>query len=122
MLFNVFQGGLFDLYGSEDAARAKVREAVEAGSFAHQWMVEAINPGHVFEITNYAGMVAPEQMPEVLWRGARPYSGSVGDVILSGDHDRGWLVLPVGFAELDRDFVRWFETKVSQCMLIGRAL
>jgi hypothetical protein len=112
---NVFQAGLFDLFGSEEAARAKVTAAVEAGEFRHSWIVNATEPSHAFDITN----LAPNG-DLVLWRGDRAYSGSIGDVIIAGDHERGWLVMPIGFADLDRAFVRWFETKVTQCMLMGK--
>lgn len=125
MSFNVFQSSshalMQGLYSTNAPALALVRAAVDAGTFTHAWVVEAINPGHVFEITNFAGMVE-EKLPEVLWQGKTARSGSVGDVILASDHSRGWLVLPTGFADLDRDFVRWFETKVTQHMLMGSIL
>ena len=57
----------------------------------------------VFALTNHIDRSWTEN-PEVVWHTAAPVrSTSVGDVILSSESGRAWLVMPFGLQELAAD-------------------
>ena len=59
--------------------------------------------GQVFALTNHIDRPWTDN-PEVVWHtSASVRSTSVGDVILSGESGRAWLVMPFGLQELAAD-------------------
>jgi hypothetical protein len=59
--------------------------------------------GQVFTLTNHIDRSWTDN-PEVVWHTAAPVrSTSVGDVIVSQESGRAWLVLPFGLQELAAD-------------------
>ena len=73
-----------------------------SGHYTHVADVEA-PLGQVFALTNHIDHSWTDN-PEVVWHIASPVrSTSVGDVIVSQESGRAWLVLPFGLQELAAD-------------------
>lgn len=79
--------------------------------YQHNWIVEAEDENDVFNITNGMG-----DQGKVLWKSGHQASGSVGDVIISGDSTSGYICLNCGWAPMTTKQIRYFETRVSTFM------
>ncbi len=73
-----------------------------SGHYTHVADVEA-PLGRVFALTNHIDHSWTDN-PEVVWHTAAPVrSTSVGDVIVSQESGRAWMVMPFGLQELTAD-------------------
>jgi len=99
---------------SSPALNENAWESVVAGTeyYSHAADVDSDDPNEVFETTN----IGPESR---ITRHGPMRSGSVGDVLISGDSRNGWICLPFGWYEMSRDEIREFETLVPTRMRMG---
>ena len=78
----------------KEAMFGKVTIGVQHGCYTKVAEVVADDLNHVFEVGN----IGPEDRIERL---AKMHSVSVGDILV--DNEGAWLVMPVGYREVDED-------------------
>jgi hypothetical protein len=87
----------------------RVLDAAKAKCYRHAQIIEADDLELVFSYDN--GMPTPSV--NVIWHPPGYRSMSIGEVVIDGLTDRGWVCVDCGFAPLAPETVREFQSLVS---------